>query len=109
MTWTVQFRGIFGWLAQCLQLNCFRQRRHCSSSSPGCLSSPRDRLACEGEAQQNAPTAYLLSSLEDAEFQILLCELRYPPIRYVALSRPRSAAHAPTRPVTWITPILSKQ
>jgi hypothetical protein len=82
MIWTAQFRGIFGWLPQCLQLNRSRRRRQHSSSSGGCLSSPRDRLACESAAGQDAPTACLFSALEDAEFQILLRELRYPPIRY---------------------------
>jgi hypothetical protein len=82
MIWATQFRGIFGWLPRCLQLNRSRGRRRHSRSSRGCLFSPRDRLGFEIEAQHNPPPAYLLFSLEDAEFQIRLCELRYPPIRY---------------------------
>jgi hypothetical protein len=89
MIWRVQFREIFGWLPQCLRLNRFRRRRHHLSASLGCLSSLRERLACESEAQQNAHTAYLLSSLEDAEFQVLLLELRYPPIRYSLHKNPQ--------------------
>jgi hypothetical protein len=98
MIWTAQFRGIFGWLSQFLQLNRSRRRRHHSSSSGGCLSSPRDRLAGESEAQQDAPTAYLFSSLEDAEFQILLRELHYPRIRYALHQRPQRPGIRMSRP-----------
>jgi hypothetical protein len=97
MTWTAQLREIFGRLPQCLRL-AFRRRRDHSSSSGGCLSSPGDRLACESETQPNAPTAYFLSSLEHAEFQILLLELRYPPIRYAlhqCPQRPRIRVASP--------------